>query len=142
MGINCKRFTHDLLAATLTHMLDVRSGVDFCVGHPIDMTTGNQAGEPGITAWYSTTVPQPDMVSVNRYFRQNRDEIRGIVMRRARDNLLRLTDARVVLPPDAPDSVKAQAGKWLEYRQALRDITEHPGFPIDVAWPTPPGPLI
>ena len=27
---------------------------------------------------------------------------------------------------------------WQTYRQALRDITDQPGYPFDVAWPTPP----
>ena len=29
--------------------------------------------------------------------------------------------------------------EWVAYRQALRDITEQPGFPLDVVWPTEPG---
>lgn len=28
--------------------------------------------------------------------------------------------------------------QWQAYRQALRDITQQPGFPLDVIWPTPP----
>lgn len=37
--------------------------------------------------------------------------------------------------PDAPvDDWQA----WADYRQALRDLTAQPGFPLDVAWPTPP----
>lgn len=27
---------------------------------------------------------------------------------------------------------------WQTYRQALRDITAQPGFPLDVVWPEPP----
>lgn len=27
---------------------------------------------------------------------------------------------------------------WQEYRQALRDITDQPGFPENVVWPEPP----
>lgn len=27
---------------------------------------------------------------------------------------------------------------WLNYRQALRDITEQPGFPDAITWPIPP----
>ena len=27
---------------------------------------------------------------------------------------------------------------WAAYRQALRDITEQPGFPLNVEWPTQP----
>lgn len=29
---------------------------------------------------------------------------------------------------------------WKDYRQALRDVTQRPGFPDAVEWPTPPGP--
>lgn len=28
---------------------------------------------------------------------------------------------------------------WLDYRQALRDITQQSGYPENVIWPTPPG---
>jgi hypothetical protein len=27
---------------------------------------------------------------------------------------------------------------WEPYRQALRDITEQPGYPFSIVWPTPP----
>lgn len=27
---------------------------------------------------------------------------------------------------------------WAEYRQALRDITDQPGFPGNIVWPEPP----
>ena len=32
----------------------------------------------------------------------------------------------------------AISGEWAIYRKALRDITEQPGFPYDVAFPAPP----
>lgn len=28
--------------------------------------------------------------------------------------------------------------QWQTYRQALRDITQQPGFPLNVIWPVPP----
>lgn len=28
--------------------------------------------------------------------------------------------------------------QWQQYRQALRDITNQPGFPATITWPTPP----
>lgn len=28
--------------------------------------------------------------------------------------------------------------QWQQYRQALRDITNQPGFPTSITWPTPP----
>lgn len=37
--------------------------------------------------------------------------------------------------PDVPDSVKT---KWSVYRQALRDIPQQSGFPVDVEWPEQP----
>lgn len=36
---------------------------------------------------------------------------------------------------DIPAATKAA---WKVYRQALRDVSEQPGFPADVAWPTAP----
>lgn len=27
--------------------------------------------------------------------------------------------------------------KWINYRQALRDITKQPGYPLEVVWPIP-----
>lgn len=37
--------------------------------------------------------------------------------------------------PDVPLVTK---DAWTTYRQALRDITTQPGFPLDVVWPIPP----
>ena len=37
--------------------------------------------------------------------------------------------------PDVPIATKEA---WAVYRQALRDITEQPGYPLDVVWPEPP----
>lgn len=37
--------------------------------------------------------------------------------------------------PDVPLTTKAA---WAAYRQALRDITDQPGYPLNVAWPQQP----
>ena len=37
--------------------------------------------------------------------------------------------------PDVPLETKAA---WAVYRQALRDVTEQPGFPADISWPGTP----
>ena len=37
-----------------------------------------------------------------------------------------------------PDVHIADKEAWAVYRQALRDITEQPGFPTDVVWPEAP----
>jgi hypothetical protein len=37
--------------------------------------------------------------------------------------------------PDVPLDTKTA---WATYRQALRDITDQPGYPFNIVWPTPP----
>jgi hypothetical protein len=37
--------------------------------------------------------------------------------------------------PDVPAGTREA---WAKYRQALRDVTEQPGFPTDITWPVPP----
>lgn len=37
--------------------------------------------------------------------------------------------------PDVPLDTKAA---WATYRQELRDITDQPGYPSSIVWPTPP----
>lgn len=51
---------------------------------------------------------------------------------RTRDSLLAQSDWTML--PDAPTDKKA----WKAYRQALRDITQQPGFPDNIVWPTKP----
>lgn len=52
--------------------------------------------------------------------------------RAKRDALIKETDFYVL--PDYPNAPKGIA----EYRQALRDITEQPGFPEIIDWPVWP----
>lgn len=49
----------------------------------------------------------------------------------------RLADCDWTQLPDVPLS-DARKLAWQEYRQALRDITEQPEWPNNIAWPTPP----
>jgi hypothetical protein len=39
--------------------------------------------------------------------------------------------------PDAP-LTDEQRAQWAQYRRALRDIAEQPGFPYEVEWPVAP----
>ena len=52
---------------------------------------------------------------------------------RSQRNVL-LTQSDWTQVADAP--VDQQA--WATYRQALRDVTQQPGFPIQITWPTQP----
>jgi hypothetical protein len=58
------------------------------------------------------------------------DEVRA---ERAR----RLSESDWTQLPDAPPALRAA---WAAYRQALRDVPQQPGFPVNVTWPSPPGP--
>jgi len=53
--------------------------------------------------------------------------------RRVRRQLLEASDWTQL--PDVPLSTRAA---WADYRQVLRDITDQPGFPEQIDWPTPP----
>lgn len=39
--------------------------------------------------------------------------------------------------PNNPLTLEQQQA-WATYRQALRDITLQPGYPLNIIWPTPP----
>lgn len=56
---------------------------------------------------------------------------------RARRNALVAACDWTVLP-DAPLTT-AQKSAWKAYRQALRDLTNQPGFPQQIDWPVEPG---
>jgi len=57
---------------------------------------------------------------------------KGSLIRNKRNVLLTQSDWTQVA--DAP--VNQQA--WATYRQALRNITQQPGFPLEITWPTQP----
>jgi len=53
------------------------------------------------------------------------------LMRRAQE----LKESDWTQLPDVPQATK---DLWTPYRQALRDITDQPGYPHNIDWPTPP----
>ena len=52
-------------------------------------------------------------------------------VRRDRDELIASTDVWAL-------SDRTMTSEQTAYRQALRDITEQEGFPINITWPTKP----
>ena len=56
-------------------------------------------------------------------------------IRKKRDELLRACDYTTGNDYPATDSEREA---WRDYRQALRDVPEQPGFPWDVNWPSRP----
>lgn len=59
------------------------------------------------------------------------------MQRTERDTRLALCDWRVNADLWA-SYTDQQRKEWSEYRQALRDVTEQPGWPTDVNWPIEP----
>ena len=72
---------------------------------------------------------QPLLVDENFVERPELDD--AAIARRQRDHLLRDTDWWAT-------SDRTMTAEQTAYRQALRDITEQVGFPIDITWPTKP----
>lgn len=69
------------------------------------------------------------MIKINQ---EKRKEVMAEQVRQQRDRLLAECDWRSL--PDAP----GDRDTWLAYRQKLRDITQQPGFPDNIHFPTPP----
>lgn len=57
-------------------------------------------------------------------------------MRSRRNGMIKDTDWRAY--PDSPGTAEERQA-WLDYRQALRDITNQAGFPYNIVWPHIPG---
>jgi len=57
------------------------------------------------------------------------------LVRHDRDKLLEKTDWVVVKHNELGTPIPQE---WLDYRQALRDITEQSGFPEEIEWPQEP----
>ena len=55
--------------------------------------------------------------------------------RAERDRLLTESDWVTIRATDTGNPVPTE---WLDYRQALRDITEQTGFPEEIDWPQEP----
>lgn len=66
---------------------------------------------------------------------QPSEELLSGIVRLKRNTLLGACDWTVL--PDAPVS-ESKRSEWIEYRMALRDITEQPGFPASIVWPESP----
>lgn len=60
-------------------------------------------------------------------------DVLPVEIRKKRDDLLTACDWT-----QANDIPQATKDKWAAYRQALRDVPQQSGFPLNVAWPQKP----
>lgn len=86
---------------------------------------------------------------------QGDEETAAEIARKIRNRLLAESDAEVALDRlglQAPTGEsftawlaflkklgQALAGEWAEYRQALRDLPQSEGWPLNIVWPDSPG---
>ena len=73
-------------------------------------------------------------------YKANKDEEQAKSIRAERDKKLADCDWVTLKAVDASSDVLGiqLPQVWIDYRQALRDITEQPNFPWDVTWPDAP----
>jgi len=132
-------FSHDLMVTVLRELYPaLQCGPDYMVAHPISGETDQQDGDPFFTRWTPTDPPQPDAAAIKAEFEANESNYRAIFARRYRDACLQWSDAKVVVPDDMPATVRTDAEAWKVYRQALRDVPQQAGFPLDIDWPEMP----
>jgi Phage tail assembly chaperone protein len=132
-------FSHDLMMEVLADMYpQLKPGKDYLAGHMIDPTDESGHGAPFLMYWRSTDVEKPDEDAVAAEFRANEATYRARFARRLRDASLLWSDAKVAAPVDAPATFSRSADVWKAYRQALRDVPQQAGFPMDIDWPALP----
>jgi len=96
--------------------------------------------KPGLAVLRGVADPARDRVENGRIVPRGKSEQRRTERtamarnaRAGRDRLLAACDWTQL--PDA----QCDSSAWAAYRQALRDLTDQPGFPENINWPTPPG---
>jgi hypothetical protein len=116
---------------------------DYWVAHPVDRSDVMvQTGHAWIVEWSAQDVPQPDDAAIQTLWAKWSSNVLGTEacssVRAQRDALLVEADHMVAMAEDRGDAAVGQAAR--QYRQALRDVPQQPGFPFDISWPVAPGP--
>jgi len=127
---------HELLIVTIESMwVGLAHGKDYLVAHPIDNTTGEQAGDAYLMRWSAKNIAEPDIGFLLSQAESYRPALNGRRALVTRSTLLTQTDWTQV--PDAPLTAD-QVAAYKTYRTALRDLTKQPGFPTTIEWPKAP----
>jgi hypothetical protein len=115
----------------------LKHGRDYMIGHPVD-ENHEPAGAPFFMWWAAAQIDMPDMNELAQTFAADEERYRAALARFYRDRALGWSDSKVAFPADAPAALVHSNGPWLEWRQAMRDVPQQPGFPFEIDWPTPP----
>lgn len=101
----------------------------------VNLTTGE------VEVWQAPAPPADDFTTWAWDEASGSWEPRATALARAR--MARGVRTRLLAASDWVVARAAETGhpippEWAAYRQALRDITEQPGFPIEITWPAEP----
>jgi hypothetical protein len=111
-------------------------GRDYWTGHPIDYEQ-NQIGDAYFTIW-RCDAKQPAMEEIYTIWPTLEHEFnisaQDFLARYRRKDLLEQADHMINRAED--NGIDPTAAK--AYRQALRDLTKQPGYPLTINWPVPP----
>jgi CTP:molybdopterin cytidylyltransferase MocA len=114
---------------------------DYWVAHPVDLRTLEQTGPAWIVEWNPVDIPKPTPDDIDALWAKYGAEClttqAAAAARAQRDALLINADRLVETAIDRED--KAAESTARKYRQALRDVPQQAGFPLDIDWPPPPG---
>ena len=102
-----------------------------------DFATGQPEGQPDqVLAWNAAKLgAMPDDQALDDAYAAALLNRQKAEVRLDRDARLAATDWRVI---KALETGVPMSAEWQAYRQALRDISQQPGFPGDVTWPVQP----
>jgi hypothetical protein len=112
-----------------------------------DVTTFDLEADPGLVYMNASGLLVPLPTQPSKGYRFDRDQSEWVDARTAQQlgDFIKKQRLELLQESDWTDTASAPArlgqeiyGKWQTYRQALRDITSQPGYPLEVVWPTAP----
>lgn len=115
------------------------NGIDYTTCRSLDAETMEQIGEAYFFNW-NMPFPEPTPEELLEMWRAHGKQVTSIriadALRKQRSDKLLEADKFVERAIDQGDAAAERAAR--DYRQALRDVPQQPGFPDVCVWPTLP----
>lgn len=121
----------ELLFALQQEYPDLVGGKDYLLARALN-PDGTPKEHARVHKW-PDGIDRPDEAWIKTHVAAHRKAFQEAPVRNQRDQLLAQTDWT-----QSADVPATTAARYAAYRQALRDLPEQAGWPLDVQWPTPP----